>query len=124
MSKLTNKEEIMKADNIKDGKRVPVMHGENWFTPVAKLPKGDIKTARIYIAGHSETGHHHVIESKQDMQIVEGEQRGVLINEVSRLFHQKTHDVHETINLAPGAYIIGHKTEYDPFQKVIREVWD
>jgi len=110
--------------NIKDGKRISVMHGENCFTPIDSLPAGEIKTAKIYIAGHSETGHHHILESPVEMQIVEGATRAVLLKEVTKLFHQKTYDVHETLTLAPGAYEITHKTEYDPFSKVVRAVWD
>lgn len=109
--------------NLVNGKRVPIMHGENFLVPVDSLPAGEVTKTKLYIAGHSETGHHHVLESQTDMEIVEGE-RVVLLHEVGKLFHQKTFDVHETIEVAPGAYVITHKTEYDPFQKVIRRVFD
>jgi hypothetical protein len=111
-------------DNIKDGKRISVMHGENWFLPIDTMPTGDIQTTKLYVAGHSETGHHHVIESKADMQVVEGETRAVLLQEVGKLFHQKTFDIHKTKFLAPGAYEIHHKTEYNPFSKIVTAVYD
>lgn len=113
----------MQADNIKDGKRVAVMHGENFFVPIDALPDGEVKLTNTWIAGHSETGHHHVLESTADMQVNETE-RAVLLVEVGKLFHKKSFDVHETKFLAPGAYRVLHKTEYDPFQKVVRRVWD
>lgn len=115
---------MKKLTNLVNGKRVPVMHGENWLTPIDAMPKGKVMKTLSYIAGHSETGHHHVIESKVEMEVVEGKDRAVLLHEVGKLFHQKSYDVHETITLAPGAYVITHKTEYDPFQKVKRAVWD
>jgi hypothetical protein len=120
----TNKENNMKISNLKDGKRIPVMHGENFLVPIDTMPEGDVTRTKVYIAGHSETGHHHVLESKAEMEVVEGETRAVLLSEVGKLFHQKTFDIHETLFLAPGAYEITHKTEYDPFQQVIRAVWD
>lgn len=115
----------MKLTNNKNGKVVPIMHGENWLQPVAKLPKGETTKHKIYIAGHSETGHHHVLESKTDMEVLEkGNERFVLINDVAKLFHKKSFDTHETIEVQPGVYKITHKTEYDPFQQIVRQVWD
>lgn len=115
MPKLTNKQ----GDKI-----VPIMHGENFLVPVDKLPKGEIIQSNAYIVGHSETGHHHVLESKQPIDIVEGVDRVILVREVSKLFHQKSHDIHETIEVQPGIYKITHKTEYNPFTKVIGRVFD
>lgn len=118
----------MKADNIIKGKRVPVMHGEMWFDPIDSMPKGKTVSCKLYIAGHSETGHHHVLEAKSEFEVLEPKDkkldRAVLLKEVTKLFHQKTFDVHETKYLAPGAYKIYKKTEYDPFQEIVREIWD
>jgi hypothetical protein len=114
----------MNADNIKDGKRIAVTHGELVFLPIDELPKGEVQSTKSYIAGHSETGHHHVLEADTEFKVVEGETRAVLLNDVAKLFHQKTYDIHETRTLAPGVYKILQKTEYDPFQKVIRNIWD
>ena len=125
INQLVREESNMKATNIKNGKRLPVMHGENFFIPIDKLPEGEIKEANIYIAGHSETGHHHILEATKPFKIVETEtDRAILISEVTKLFHQKTFDIHETQFLAPGAYKIVKKKEYDPFNKVIRQIWD
>lgn len=112
-------------ENTKNGRIVPVMHGENWLQPVDSLPEGKRTTCKMYIAGHSESGHNHVLKSKTAMQVVEKNgERYVLINEVATLFHQKSFDIHESIAVQPGIYKITHKTEYDPFAQVIREVWD
>lgn len=116
---------MREADNIKDGKRIAVMHGENWLMPVDEMPKGKTIECKIYIAGHSETGHHHVLKAKQPFEVLEQDNvRAVLLKEVTELFHQKTYDIHETKFLAPGAYKIYKKTEYDPFQQIVRAIFD
>jgi hypothetical protein len=115
----------MKATNIKNGKRVEVLHGENRFVPVDVFPEGEVVECKVYIAGHSETGHHHVLEAKRPFKVFEsGSSRAVLLNEVTKLFHKKTFDIHKTQYLAPGAYKIYKKTEVDPFSGVVRAVFD
>lgn len=115
----------MTLSNLKDNRLVPVMHGENFLRPVDSIPNGKKTTTKMYIVGHSESGHNHVLQSKKTMQITEvSEKRYLLIKEVSQLFHQKNFDIHETIDIAPGMYEVTHKTEYDPFAKVVRGVWD
>lgn len=106
----------------------PLIHGENGFKPVSKVPKGKRSEHTHYIAGHSETGHHHVLESDTPFTVIEPENLGdnVFIELLSpaKVVHQKTFDIHETKVLEPGVYEITHKTEYDPFNEVIRQVWD
>lgn len=104
-----------------------LIHGENGFKPVAKAPKGKVTRHTMYIAGHSETGHHHVLESKTEFEVIEDETlKSIYIQlfEPAKVVHKKSFDIHETKTLQPGIYEITHKTEYDPFEKVIREVWD
>jgi len=115
----------MEPTNIKFGKRVAVTHGELFFQPVEKMPKGKAQKHNSFVVGHSETGHHHVLTSTKEFEIVDsGEERAVLLKEVGKLFHQKDHDVHETQVLAPGAYKVYHKKEYNPFTKIVQRVWD
>lgn len=115
----------MKLTNNQDGKIVSVMHGENFMRLVDTLPKGVTSKSKLYIVGHSESGHNHVLQSKTDMKIVESDnKRYILVNEVAELFHQKSFDVHETVVVEPGVYEITHKVEYDPFAQVLRDVWD
>jgi hypothetical protein len=105
-----------------------LIHGENGFKPVQELPKGKVTKHKMFIAGHSETGHHHVLESKTEFEVIEPENLGdsIFINLLSpaSVVHKKSFDKHETKVLQPGLYEITHKTEYDPFQKVVRQVWD
>lgn len=113
------------VDNIKDNQRIVITHGELAFIPIDRLSKGKTVNTRNYIAGHSETGHHHILESGADFAVLEkDDEREVLLQEVGKLWHNKTFDVHETRTLAPGAYKIVYKTEYNPFTKVIQRIFD
>jgi len=106
---------------------IPIIHGENILLPIKNLPKGTLKFFKKYIVGHSETGHHHVLESKTKGEfgiIIKDGDLYVQVNSDANITHQKQHDIHETVNVGPGTYIVKRKTEYDPFQKVVREVWD
>lgn len=100
------------------------LHGENFLEPVDKMPKGS-KKFKQYIIGHSETGHHHTLKSKTEFEVTEFEKDlYVQIFEPTDLVHEKTFDVHETLTVEPGIYKVHHKTEYNPFTKVIEKVWD
>jgi hypothetical protein len=108
--------------NLINNNRVVVTHGEVCFTPVDSTPTGKSTKHKLYIAGHSESGHHHVLESKTEFDVFED--RTILLHDVAKLFHKKSFDIHETRTLMPGAYKITHKTEYNPFTKVIQRVFD
>lgn len=114
-------------ENIKDGKRVPVQHGEVWLQPIDKIPSGKTKKAKSYIIGHSETGHHHVLESNTEFEVMAGDEKHDLylrLFEPAKVVHQKTFDIHETKIVAPGDYVVYQKTEYDPFADIVRAVYD
>lgn len=105
----------------------PIIHGENVLIPVEKVPKGKIVTTSEYIVGHSETGHHHVLEAEKQSPfdiIIDGDNMYISSKQVSSLVHKKTHDIHKTVVVQPGFYKVVRKSEYDPFQQVIRQVWD
>lgn len=115
-------------ENIKDGKRVPVQHGEVWLQPVDKLPKGrQAEKAKSYVVGHSETGHNHVLESATDFEVMPGDEKHdlfVRLFEPAKIVHKKSFDVHQTKIVVPGDYAVYYKTEYDPFADVVRAVYD
>lgn len=109
--------------NSKDGEALPIVHGENFLRPIAKVPKGDWTAHDMFTVGHSESGHNHILDGK--VEVLESRERTIVhILEKTNLFHQKEQDVHETITVEPGYYEITHKTEYDPFGKVVRRVFD
>ena len=114
--------------NIKDNKIKPIMHGENFLVPIDKMPKGKTIETKMFIVGHSETGHHHVLEAETEFEVIEAENLGnsIFISLLSpaKLVHTKSFDIHETVKVQPGVYKVNHKTEYNPFTKVIDRVFD
>lgn len=104
----------------------PIRHGECWLQPVDKFPKGKLIKHDMFIVGHSETGHHHVLEG--DVQVLEPTnlEDGVFFELLGegKLVHQKTVNRHHDLVVAPGKYRVIHKQEYSPFTKVMERVWD
>jgi hypothetical protein len=105
-----------------------LIHGENIFKPVSKMPKGKVSKHKMFIAGHSESGHHHILQSDVEFSVLEPENLGdsIFIELLSpaKVVHQKTFEIHETKTLRPGIYEIFPAVEYDPWEKVVRKQWD
>lgn len=109
--------------NEQDGRALPIVHGENFLKPIAKAPKGNWLQHDMFVVGHSESGHNHVLDGK--VEVLESRERTIVhILEKTNLFHQKNQEVHETITVAPGFYEISHKQEYNPFLKAMQRVFD
>lgn len=103
----------------------PLIHGENIFIPVVAMPKGTTKKYKEYVAGHSETGHHHVVKSRTAFDVLEkGDEVYFNFSVPAEVEHQKTFEVHETKPLDAGIYKRVFATEYSPFDKVIRRIFD
>ncbi|SIS12034.1 hypothetical protein SAMN05445060_2795 [Williamsia sterculiae] len=102
-----------------------VRHGENLLLPVGASPAALTKQHTTYIVGHSETGHHHVLESETPFDVTTtDEELYVRLYRPAKLVHKKQHDKHRTLTIQPGTYKVRRKTEYDPWQQTIREVFD
>jgi hypothetical protein len=96
--------------------------------PTRKKLNGDalvLENGR-YVIGHSETGHHHVldradgvtvsvVDTSEGMRIL----RAILENPTV-LEHQRPYDTHEPLLLAPGEYEFRIGREYDPFEEIMR----
>lgn len=118
---------MKKPTNIQDGKRFLVIHGENAFMPIDKAPEGEYKKETKFIAGHSESGHNHVLVSETPFEVMEENEKHDLyirLFEPAEVVHQKSTDIHETQILAAGDYAVFHKTEYDPVTKARRAIYD
>lgn len=105
-----------------------VRHGEVILKPISKLPKGAkiLEETKKHIVAHSETGHHHVLESLDQYQVyaLDGEKYVVLGN-VADLFHEKTgKDVHTTHKITPAIYKVVIKKSFDYFKGVMERVRD
>lgn len=100
-----------------------IRHGEAMLIPISKKVIGKKHTS--FIVAHSETGHHHVLESKAPFTVSEKDKQFLIeLFEPAKLVHKKTVDKHNTLTVAPGRYKVVYKNEYDPFQEVIRRVTD
>lgn len=110
-----------------------IRHGEVILKPIDKLPKEaklqDEKSS--IIVAHSETGHHHILEVKDkvDMSKIKvyswnGEMY-LEVPQIAELWHQKTgQDTHKTHEVVPSIYKINIKKEFDYYQGAIRQVRD
>lgn len=100
-----------------------VRHGEMLLKPITKAVKGTEHHA--FILAHSETGHHHVLESKKPFVISQTDKEFLIeLFEPAKLVHKKSVDKHKTLPIAPGRYEVIYKTEYNPWDKVIQRVFD
>lgn len=103
-------------------------HGEIMLMPVTEVPAGyDHYATQDYIVGHSESGHHHVLESPVDFEVISDKDRTDLyfrLFKPAQLVHQKQTDRHRTLTIPAGLYKRFHDTEYDVWTKVIRNVAD
>lgn len=107
-------------------KQIPIRHGELLLLPITdgSVDMTEAETKTNYIASHSETGHHHVIEGDVSVLEREGQDTVVQLFSDSDIVHKKSHDKHDTLPVAEGIYKLLRKKEYDPFQSVMRTVWD
>lgn len=100
-----------------------IRHGEMVLVPF----KGKVEGAEhnAFIVAHSETGHHHVLESKKPFVVSQSDKQFVIeLFEPAKLVHKKTVDKHKTLPVAPGKYEVRYKTEYNPWEGVISRVFD
>lgn len=104
--------------------RTEIRHGELVLIPVEGIDMTDAVTVENYIAGHSETGHYHVIDG--DCAVLERPERDTVIalDRPAKIVHKKATERHADIAVPAGQWMILRKTEYDPFAKARREVWD
>lgn len=98
-------------------------HGENLLLPVEKAT-GKASAHKIFIVGHSESGHHHVLESKTEFNVLEGDGLFLELFAPANLVHKKNTDKHKTLIVMPGIYRVNRKQEYDPWLSIMRNVFD
>ncbi|ABM16707.1 MULTISPECIES: hypothetical protein [Mycolicibacterium] len=94
----------------------PVRQGEIMLLPVqAVVQTGSREAVRSYIVGHSESGHHHVLDCDREFDVIVGTD-GLLIelSGTAQLVHQADVDRHNTLIVEPGIYRVLRKRQYDP----------
>lgn len=94
--------------------------------PAARTLKPFEREKGKLIIGHSETGHHHVLEAEEvetweTKEAPEGIKiRFALLKTPGELKHLREHDTHMTIKLEPGLYMFRTDREYDPYGELAR----
>lgn len=95
--------------------RTPIRHGEILLVPVAASPLGEAEQVTSCIVGHSESGHHHILESDEMFaQIVA--MNGDLFVDLpgdTPLRHQRSHQQHRELIVPAGVWKVVRKTEFD-----------
>lgn len=83
------------------------------------------------IIGHSETGHHHVLEHTRGATVTVSDTAPegmrilhAILKEPNKLIHERGHDTHETIELLPGEYEFRIAREYDHYAELARQSAD
>ena len=84
-----------------------------------------------FIIGHSETGHHHVLDrtSGVDIAVMDAPPQGMkilraIIENPTSLVHLRDHDTHEPIQLLPGEYEFRIAREFDHYAELARQSAD
>ena len=83
-----------------------------------------------FVIGHSETGHHHVIEAKgASVSVLDKQPEGMrvlraILENPTSLDHLREHDTHDPLVLEPGLYEFRIGREFDPYQEIARRQAD
>jgi hypothetical protein len=107
--------------------------GEITVRRVETLP-ADVRAVALeagkFIIGHSETGHHHVMD-RHAKTVFESTKAPAgmrvlyaVLESTGELVHERGHDTHETIAFEPGIYEFRLGREYDPYAELARRVAD
>ena len=103
--------------------------GERTITKLTTFPKNLGKEvtpqAGKLVVGHSETGHHHVVDAGCAV-LTRVDEFTAYLNVVkpTQIDHLRDHDTHPSIALQPGMYEFRTGREFDPFAEVIRASTD
>jgi len=105
-----------------------IRHGEVILRPIISLPK-EVKfekKAKSHIVAHSETGHHHVLDSVKNIKVYSWNGRTYLeVPEIGKLWHQKTGtDVHKEHKVMPSLYEVIIKKSFNYFSRAMERVRD
>lgn len=83
------------------------------------------------VIGHSETGHHHVLEHTRgaSVTVLDNAPAGMrilraILSEPNALIHERGFDTHDPIALDAGVYEFRIAREFDPFEELIRQSAD
>lgn len=108
----------------------PIRHGEVILKAIDKIPaEAELKQeVNKYVVAHSETGHHHILEtldmSKFKVYTLNGDTY-LELPHIANLWHQKTgKDIHTPHDVKPSSYKVEIKKEFDYYAGIMRQVRD
>ena len=94
--------------------------GDVYFERIDALP-GNVELAPIeygsHIVAHSETSHHHVIDSRNAQLFIDKTNEFIAYLKVispAELKHLRAYDTHETLAFSPGIYRVRRQREATP----------
>jgi hypothetical protein len=95
--------------------RTSIRHGEILLLPVTSVPYGTIEQVASCIVGHSESGHHHVLESDEVFEQIIAANGDLFVDleHDTPLRHHKTHQQHRELTVPAGTWKVIRKTEFD-----------
>jgi hypothetical protein len=95
--------------------RTPIRHGEVLLFPVTSIPHGHAEKVTNCVVGHSESGHHHVLESDEAFAQIAAMNGDLFVDlpAATPLRHHKTHQQHRELMVPAGAWKVIRKTEFD-----------
>lgn len=94
--------------------------GDVLFERVETLPEGlvlDKQENGVFIVTHSETGHHHVIDSKSAQLLIDKTNAFVAylnVLEPCEVKHMRNFDTHRPIMFDKGVYRVRRQREHTP----------
>lgn len=99
--------------------------GELTITRLSRAPKniGNVVSPQNgkLIVGHSETGHHHVVDADcATLTRIDEFTAYLNVTKPTQIDHLRGYDTHPSIALQPGFYEFRTGREFDPFEDVIR----
>ena len=98
----------------------PSFQGDLMIRRIDAIPSAAKRSEGVdgrHILAHSETGHHHVIESRAAERFIDETNAFIAYLEVSDstvLEHLREFDTHEPYLLTPGLYEVRNAREYTP----------
>ena len=100
-----------------------IRHGEILLLPVTSTSSGATDQVTSCIVGHSESGHHHVLESDEMFTQIVAMNGDMFVDLPSEapLRHRKTHQQHRELTVPAGVWKIIRKTEFDVLSTVVRQ---
>lgn len=107
--------------------------GEITVTRIEKMPEGLVPVKAdngVFIIGHSETGHHHVMTMERTQVFRDPKAPAgmnvlyAILDEPKELTHQRDFDTHQPITLQPGAYQFSSGREFDHYAELSRSQAD